>query len=80
MIDSDHPTLSITRQCELISLSRASYYRTVETEIGTETPENLELMRLIDEEYARHPFLAVGKCATTSVVRGSRLVEKEYNV
>ena len=56
MIDSDHPTLSIARQCELISLSRASYYRTVETEIGTETPENLELMRLIDEEYARHPF------------------------
>ena len=56
MIDADHPTLSIARQCELISLSRASYYRSVETEIGTETPENLELMRLIDEEYTRHPF------------------------
>ena len=41
---------------QLISLSRASYYRSVETEIGTETPENLELMRLIDEEYTRHPF------------------------
>jgi putative transposase len=48
--------LSIARQCELISLSRASYYRSVETEIGTETPENLEWMRLIDEEYTRHPF------------------------
>ncbi len=56
MIDANHPTLSIARQCELISLSRATYYRSVETDIGTETPENLELMRLIDEEYTRHPF------------------------
>lgn len=56
MIDANHPTLSIVRQCQLISLSRASYYRSVDTDIGTETPENLELMRLIDEEYTRHPF------------------------
>lgn len=56
MIDANHPTLSIARQCQLISLSRASYYRSVDTDIGTETPENLELMRLIDEEYTRHPF------------------------
>lgn len=56
MIDAHHPTLSIARQCELINLSRASYYRSVDTDIGTETPENLELMRLIDEEYTRHPF------------------------
>ena len=56
MIDANHPTLSIARQCELISLSRATYYRSVETDIGTETPENLELMRLIGEEYTRHPF------------------------
>lgn len=56
MIDADHPTLSIARQCELINLSRASYYRTTDKSIATETPENLELMRLIDEEYTRHPF------------------------
>jgi putative transposase len=24
--------------------------------VGGETAENLELMRLIDEEYTRHPF------------------------
>jgi putative transposase len=38
----------------LIDLSRASYYRG--TPVGGETAENLELMRLIDEEYTRHPF------------------------
>ena len=52
MVEQDHPELSIRRQCELLSLSRSSYYRTPQTE-GT---ENLELMRLIDEEYLRHPF------------------------
>lgn len=41
------------RQCELIDLPRASYYRHASE---GETPENLEMMRLIDEEYTRHPF------------------------
>jgi len=53
-IEPDHPSLSIKRQCELIGLVRASYYR--DTAGGEETAENLELMRLIDEEYTRHPF------------------------
>ena len=52
-IDAEHPQLSIARQCELIGLPRASYYREVRS---SESQENLELMRLIDEEYMRHPF------------------------
>ena len=54
MIEPDHDTLSIARQCELLSLNRSSYYRS--SEGAMETAENLELMRLIDEEYTRHPF------------------------
>ncbi len=53
-IEADHPKLSIQRQCELIDLSRASYYRG--TPLGGESEQNLELMRRIDEEYTRHPF------------------------
>ena len=53
-IEPDHADLSIARQCELIGLARASYYREVRS--STESEENLELMRLIDEEYTRHPF------------------------
>jgi putative transposase len=53
MIEPDHPKLSVLRQCELLELARASYYRTA----SSETKENLELMRIIDEEYTRHPFL-----------------------
>jgi len=53
-IEPAHPSLSIARQCELIGLPRASYYR--DAAAGEESAENLELMRLIDEEYTRHPF------------------------
>ena len=52
-IEPEHPELSIARQCELIGLARASYYRSMGM---PESEENLALMRLIDEEYTRHPF------------------------
>ena len=40
------------RQCELLGLNRSTLYY----EAVPETRENLTLMRLIDEEYTRHPF------------------------
>ena len=52
LIDADHPRLSILRQCELLGISRSSYYY----EPAMESPLNLVLMRLIDEEYTRFPF------------------------
>jgi putative transposase len=52
MIEGNHPELTICRQCELVGLSRASFYY----QPAVETAENLELMRLLDEEYTRHPF------------------------
>lgn len=57
MIEPDHPDLSVRRQCELIGLPRSSYYRRP----ASETEENLELMRLIDKEYTRHPFYGTRK-------------------
>jgi len=52
LIDEDHPELSVRRQCELVGLNRSTlYYEPV-----PETAENLGLMRLIDEQYTRHPF------------------------
>ncbi|RLB88078.1 MAG: hypothetical protein DRH50_15805 [Deltaproteobacteria bacterium] len=57
MIEPNHPKLSVKRQCELIGLSRSSYYR----KESSESEENLKLMRLIDEEYTRHPFYGTRK-------------------
>ena len=53
IVEPDHPRLSIRRQCRLLKLARASYYRTP----ARESDENLNLMRLIDGEYTQHPFL-----------------------
>jgi putative transposase len=52
MIDPNHPRLSIVRQCELVSISRSSFYY----EGKGETALNLELMRLIDEQFLETPY------------------------
>jgi putative transposase len=44
--------LSVSQQCEVLGLSRSSYYY----EPATESAENLALMALIDKEYTDHPF------------------------
>ncbi len=55
MIETDHPTLSIRRQCQLIGLNRATYY----AEPAGETALNLELMHRIDEQYLKTPFYGI---------------------
>jgi putative transposase len=52
LIDVRHPDLTIARQCELVGLSRSSFYY----EPTGESSWNLHLMRLIDEQYTRTPF------------------------
>jgi putative transposase len=44
--------LSVRRQCELLNLSRSSYYY----EVQQESEANLALMRQIDELYIERPF------------------------
>ena len=51
MIDPNHPRLSIARQCNLVSVARSTFYYTGKGE----TPLNLKLMRLIDEQYMKTP-------------------------
>ena len=52
MLEPVHPALSMRRQCGLLSLNRSSiYYHPARVD-----PEELFLMRLIDEEYTRLPF------------------------
>ena len=44
--------MTIARQCELLGLSRSSFYY----EPAEETAENLMLMKLIDQQYTAQPF------------------------
>jgi len=58
MIESFNKKLTISKQCELLCLPRSSYYL---FSFPGENPENLRLMRIIDEEYTEHPFLGTRK-------------------
>jgi putative transposase len=53
-VEPGHPGLSLARQCALLGLSRASYYRG--EPVAPDDADNQRLMRLIDEAYTRHPF------------------------
>jgi len=51
LLDFDHTELSVSRQCQLLGISRSSaYYKPQPVK-----PEDLELMRLIDEQYLKTP-------------------------
>jgi len=57
------PELSLQRQCELIGISRSGFYY----EPAPESPENLALMRRLDELHLEHPVY--GSRRLTAVLR-----------
>ena len=52
MVVRDHPSLSLSRQCRLLSIGRSSLYYKPKGE----TVETLALMRRIDELFLKYPF------------------------
>jgi putative transposase len=54
-VEPENSNVSITRQCDILGLCRSSYYY----KPAAESPLNLELMRIIDEQYIRTPFYGV---------------------
>ena len=52
MIARDHPGLSLSRQCQVLAISRSSFYYAPKGE----SADNLALMRRIDELFMKHPF------------------------
>ena len=59
MIVRDHPALSLSRQCRLLSLGRSSLYY----EPKGESAETLVLMRRIDELFLKYPFYGARRMA-----------------
>jgi len=56
-VEPAHPGIPVARQCELLDLSRSTFYY-------LPTPDerlNQELMRRLDEEYTKHPFFGSRK-------------------
>jgi putative transposase len=52
LVEPENPHLSIRRQCQLLGLSRSTYYLVP----ATASEEDLRLMRLIDQQFLRTPF------------------------
>jgi len=59
LVDRDHATISVRRQCELLGLNRSNLYYTP----TGESEENLRLMRWIDEQYTATPFFGSRRMA-----------------
>jgi len=71
-IDRAHPRLSVRRQCVLLGIPRSQlYYEPV-----PEKPENLELMRRIDEQYLKTPFWGSRNIGAFLRKRGERVNRK----
>ena len=51
MVETDHPRLSITRQCQVLGLARSTWYHRPQGEKAV----NLDLMRLIDAQFLETP-------------------------
>lgn len=59
LVEPNHPRLSIVRQCHLLSIHRSSYYY----QPKGASAWNLELMRLIDEQYLETPWYGARQMA-----------------
>ena len=72
MIEVGHPEIPIYRQCELLGLSRSGYYYRPRGE----SPLNLQLMNLIDEQYTKTPFYGVEKMTAYLIRQGFKVNPK----
>ena len=68
MIDRAHPTLSVSRQCQLLEVSRASVYRRP----APVSADDLRLMELIDRQYLARPFYGSRRMAAWLATQGHR--------
>lgn len=71
-IETDHPEISIVKQCELLEISRSGFYY----EPVPETEENLSIMRWLDEQYMDIPFFGVERLLVLLVIMGYKINRK----
>jgi putative transposase len=66
LVEPEHSSISISRQCTLLGLARSSFYY----EIQPETEQNLRLMAMLDKQYTARPFYGVRKMTAWLATQG----------
>jgi putative transposase len=72
MIEPCCPSLSISAQCQLLSVSRSSLYYVP----SGESEENLAIMRQLDEQYFATPFYGVLRLTALLILAGFKVNKK----
>ena len=72
MIEPDNEQISLSRQCQLLGLARASWYY----QPKSETEENLKLMKLIDAQYTETPFYGIRRMTAWLKTQGYQVNHK----
>ena len=72
MIEPEHRKITISRQCELLELSRASYYY----ESNRDDSYNELIMNLIDEQFTKTPFYGVPRITESLRIKGHQVNRK----
>jgi len=57
LVEAGHAMIAVSRQCELLGLSRSAYYYRSQRDDSY----NLQLMNLLDEQFTRTPFYGVDR-------------------
>lgn len=69
MVEMDHMGISISGQCELLSLHRSSFYYVP----SGESVENLAIMRKLDEQYFTTPFYGALRLTAMLILSGYKV-------
>lgn len=76
LIEREHPSLSVRRQCQLLGMPRSNLYYEPLYKEGEESTENLTLMRKLDEQYTETPFYGVRRMTAWLRTQGYMVSEK----
>jgi len=72
IIDRDDDALPVSRQCSLLSLHRSGFYY----KPCSESSENLDIMRFLDEQYFQTPFYGLERLLVLLALKGYRINHK----
>lgn len=72
MIDQEHENITISRQCELLELPRASYYY----ESTRDDSYNELITNMIDEQFTKTPFYGVPRMTANLIKMGHQVNQK----